>query len=322
MLQHADEHGGYAVDGGTALILQDLHLAQGIVVIHQNDGGAMRQAAHHAQHAAEAVEQGHYDEQTVLLGQLHAVAQKLTVVGNVVVGEHHALGEARGAAGVLHVNRLVGIKARDAFLHHAFRHGLGGLVKVVKAAHAHGPALAVADEQHAFEEGQLLAGDIVRLLGVEGGHEAGDMADVVVVLDTGGHHEHLGIALVEQIVELELLVVGVDGDQNRAQLGRGKHGQHPFGRIGRPDGHMVALANAHGIHAARHLAGAAIKLLPAPAHAKFGRDDAVVVRQSLRVPPKQSGQSVLVQVQRRYKSHASSSSFVFGGAIKKPSSSQ
>lgn len=94
VFQHADEHGGYAVNSGTALVLQDLHLAQGIVVIHQNDGGAMRQAAHHAQHAAEAVEQGHYDEQAVLLGQLHAVAQKLTVVGNVVVGKHHALGEA------------------------------------------------------------------------------------------------------------------------------------------------------------------------------------------------------------------------------------
>ena len=290
--------------GGAARILQNLHLAQRVVVVHEHDGGAVRQAAHHAQHAAEAVEQGHHDQQPVLVGQLHAVAQELAVVGDVVMGEHHALGEARGAAGVLHVDRLVGIQARDALLHHAFGHGGGQLVEVVKAAHAHGASLAVADEEHALEEGKLLAGDVLRRLGVEGGHETGDMADVVVVFDAGGHHEHLGIALVEQVVELELLVVGVDGDQNRAQLGRCEHGEHPFGRIGGPDGHMVALADAHGIHAARHLAGAAVKLLPAPADAEFRRDDAVVVGQSLRVPPKQSGQGVLVQVQRRYKSHA------------------
>ena len=94
VLEHADEHRGHAVHGGAARILQNLHLAQRVVVVHEHDGGAVRQAAHHAQHAAEAVEQGHYDQQPVLLGQLHAVAQELAVVGDVVMGalNHFMLG--------------------------------------------------------------------------------------------------------------------------------------------------------------------------------------------------------------------------------------
>ena len=40
-------------------------------------------------------------------GEIHAVADGLAVVDHVVVGEHDALGEARGAGGILHVAHVV-----------------------------------------------------------------------------------------------------------------------------------------------------------------------------------------------------------------------
>ena len=74
--------------------------------------GAVGDAGHDAEDAAEAVEEGDRDAEPVLLGELHALADVEAVVDDVVVGEHDPLGKAGGAGGVLHVDDFVAVEGR------------------------------------------------------------------------------------------------------------------------------------------------------------------------------------------------------------------
>ena len=54
----------------------------------------------------------------------------------------------------------------------------------------------------------------------------------------------LGFRLLEQVGQLILAVVGVYGEQNGPDFGRGEHQGHPVGHVVGPQGHLVAFFNA------------------------------------------------------------------------------
>ena len=76
--------------------------------------GAVRGGREVAHHHAEAVVEGHRHADPVLLGVADQLADEVAVVEDVVVGEGGALGEARGARGVLDVDRVVAGQLRLA----------------------------------------------------------------------------------------------------------------------------------------------------------------------------------------------------------------
>ena len=106
--EFGDIHGRYAVDAGGALVVHGLQGGARVEgPVGQDEGGAGVQGAHGADDAAVAVEERHGDDDLVLLGVVKSLGEKLAVVDHVVVGEHHALGQAGGSAGVLDVGDIV-----------------------------------------------------------------------------------------------------------------------------------------------------------------------------------------------------------------------
>ena len=71
----------------------------------------MGDASQIAHHHPEAVVERHRDTQSVVFGQLHAIADQFAVVEDIGVGECGALGVARGATGELDIDGTVGIEA-------------------------------------------------------------------------------------------------------------------------------------------------------------------------------------------------------------------
>ena len=207
-------------------------------------GGAVGHGGGHGQHHAEAMEHGHLDHHAVGGGQLHVVADVLTVVDHVVVGQHDALGEARGTRGVLHIADVVlvngGGHAPD--LLNGNLHGTGhGLVPL------HATLLTVAHGDDVAQEGETAgvegrAGAQGLQLGAKLGHDL----TVMAVLGPLGHDEGMGIRLAEQVLHLVDLVGGIDGDQHRAQLDGGPEGDVPLGDVGGPDRHVGACLDPHG----------------------------------------------------------------------------
>ncbi len=108
MVELGDEHGRHAVERGALLLLDGLQRGQGIEALSGIDHGcAEGDGGEIAHHHAEAVIQRHRDADAVAFGQPHRAADEIAVVEDVVVGQRHALGRARGAAGELDVDGIV-----------------------------------------------------------------------------------------------------------------------------------------------------------------------------------------------------------------------
>ena len=97
MVHLGDEHGGYAVEGGAAFFMYRGEYHERVEFFHHHLSTAVGEHVHGGQYHAEAVEEGDAAAEFVVGGEAHALAGEKAVVGDVVVGEHHAFGEAGGA---------------------------------------------------------------------------------------------------------------------------------------------------------------------------------------------------------------------------------
>ena len=80
-------------------------------------GTTMGHHGGHGKHHSKAVEHGHQDHHTIRSGQIHAIADGFTVVHDIAVCQHNALGETGGTGGVLHVAHIIGLHQRSAATH-------------------------------------------------------------------------------------------------------------------------------------------------------------------------------------------------------------
>ena len=113
----------------------------------------MGEACHGSQHQAEAVEEGHHHAELVVLGELHAVADALAVVEDIVVAQHHPFGEAGGAGGVLHIDDLVAVKAFPQLPQRLIGDGFAVLLQLGPGGHPHG-AVPAPGVDNLVQEGQ------------------------------------------------------------------------------------------------------------------------------------------------------------------------
>ena len=265
------------------------HLDRGVKV-HRHHGGGVGEAGHSRQHQAEAVEEGDHHAEPVLFGELHAVADALAVVEDVVVGEHHPLGEAGGAGGVLHIDDLVAVQPlpdlpeglvgdRRPVL---FQPGPGG--HPGGAVPGSGIDDLVQEGEHGVQMLPLFPQPPAKL--PDDLHIAG----ALVLVD---HHQHLGVRLLEEVLQLEHLVGGVHRHQHRPDLAGGKEGEEPFRDVGGPDRDLVPLLDPVGQKALGDAVALVVELLPGAAVGAVGVDHGLPVREppghQLQLPPYRVG---------------------------------
>ena len=227
----------------------DLLLVDAVQALAGGEGGdgvhghAVGHGGGHGQHHTKAVEHGNLDHHPVGGGEVHAVADGLAVVHHVVVREHHALGEARGAGGVLHVAHVVLAHLAAAVLHLGGGHGIAQAHGVLPGVAAlllavHGDDIA----QHRQALGVELARQAVLKLGAQ----LLDDANIIRVLVAVDHHQGVGVGLAQQVLGLVDLIGGVHRHQHRPDFGGGPEGDVPLGHVGGPNSHMVPLLHPHG----------------------------------------------------------------------------
>ena len=251
-----------------------------VEVLDHDGGGAVAEDGHDAQHTAEAVEQRHRQAHAVRVRELLALADVVAVVEDVAVGEHDALGEAGRAGRVLHIDdvavadALLGLVedlvvdagAELEQLHARVHAALLLLPQVDDVAQAREARADQMPADHRPQFGDKLVEDV-------------DVADVAQAVDDA-QRVHVDNDLLDgRLHALEVaIVVGVDGDQDGADLGGREHEREPFGDVARPDAHMVAAADADGQQALRHLVGAAVEVQVAPAEPPVRVHDEGMVR--------------------------------------------
>ena len=120
--QFGDEHGGHAVQRRSAEVLHRLQRRGRREPAARDDGRrAVAERVQVSDHHAEAVVERHRNHHAVVLRVPQQLADRVAVVEDVVVGQGGALGEARGARGVLQVDGVVRVQFRHAGLQAGMR---------------------------------------------------------------------------------------------------------------------------------------------------------------------------------------------------------
>src|SRR5690554_6300533 len=241
-------------------------------------GGAVGNAAQVAHHHAEAVVQGHGDNQAVVLGQALAFSHKVAVVEDVVVGEGGAFGVAGGAGGELDVDGVIKLQLALAFAEIGFGNVTGKTDEFFPGPHAFVFVFVHVDDgaqvwqvigfEFAGGAAFQLWRQLVDHFPVVGGFEA-------VCGDQGGY-----AGQVEGVLQFVHAVGRVDVHQDGADFGGGKLGNGPLIPVGGPDADAVAAFDADGHKGARGFVDLFNELFVGPADVLVQAHQGVVVGES------------------------------------------
>ena len=234
----------------------------------------MVHAAHHAKHAAEAVEERHGDADAVARREVLARANPEAVVPDVVVRELDAFREARGPGGVLHVHHVVRLHlglAREVVGHRRLDGEGQHFVERIHPAVLFGP-----EEHHAPQvrvAGRLqLAARLLQQLG----DELVERLHIVAVAVAVDDEDVLGVRLLQGEVNLRLLVVDVEREEDCADLGRREHQRDPVRDVCRPERDLLAALDAHRHQPAGEAVNLFAELIPCEAVVAVGIDERVL----------------------------------------------
>ena len=275
MIQHRNIHRRHAVGGRALLALDRGHHLHRVELLEEHHRRAVVHAAHDAQHAAEAVEERHRYADTVAAREVLACADPEAVVRDVAVGKHHALREARRSARVLHVDDVVDV---DFAL---TRKILGGGRLVREALHLveriHAAMLLAAKEENALEVRILRALQLAARTFLQLGDEVVQNLHIVAVTVAVYDEKVLRIGLLERKVDLGRLVVDVERQQYRADLGGREHEHDPVRNVRRPKRDLLAPLDAKRHEAPGDEIDLFAKLVPCKSIVAIGVDHGIVL---------------------------------------------
>jgi hypothetical protein len=268
-------HGRDTVERRAPLLLHGGQGQERVEALQDDGCGSVRVRRHDPEHQAEAMEQRHGQTEPIGLGEFLPLADVEAVVQDVVVGEHHALGEARGARGVLHVDDLVAGEARR---------GPGQLLVAGVAAEqeqllgvVHPPVFLRPDEDDALEPGEASALEPAALAGLQLGYQLVDDGHIVDVAEAVDETEGFDIRLLHQVLQLVEPVGGVHRNRDDPDLGCGEEEGEPVGHVGGPDAEVVTLLEADGEQALGEAVHPAIEFRVGKAQIPVGVDHELLV---------------------------------------------
>ncbi|MCY1290821.1 hypothetical protein D9M70_399840 [compost metagenome] len=302
MVELRDKHGGHAVQRGAAFLADGLHGGFGFErFAWEHHGGTRGHAGQHREHHAEAVVERHRDAQLVLLGKAHRHGDKARVVNDVPVRQRGTLGRARGAAGELHVDRVVAVELRGDGVERFPRHAGAARHHIVIADHARRLALAHAD--HPAQRRQPRGLQRARLAGGEFRRQRLQHLQVARGLERLGRDDGLDADLVQRVLQLGQPVGRVDIDQHQPEPRGGELRHHPFHAVGRPDADAVAAHQAERVQPGCQRIDGLSELLPGPAHALLAESHRVALRKAADGLRQQLRHSLLGQRDIGFASH-------------------
>ena len=160
------------------------------------------------------------------------------------MSQHDSLGEACGAAGVLHVDNVVAV---DVAFHLEERvvvdvtsqeQQLGGV--------EHASVFLHTDVNHILHAGEPLTLQVASLALPQFGQHFVGHVNIIALPSAVGDAECVHVGVLAQILQLALFVIRVHRDEYGADLGRGIEEGEPVGHVGGPDAYIETLLYADG----------------------------------------------------------------------------
>ena len=207
------------------------------------------------------MEQGHTHTELVVLCELHVLTRQESIIGNVVMGQHHPLGEPCRTRRVLHVHHIVAIHLRLGLRQNLVLHIVSQQQYFGRIVHA--AILLLPYVHHILHAGETLALQVSALAGLQLGkhriyHVHIVIASPVAIHDAQGVH----VRVLTQVLQLRLLVVGVHRHGHRANLGTSVQERQPIGHIARPDAHVRTTLHTDGEQSLGHVVHTLVEFAP------------------------------------------------------------
>ena len=250
MAEHGNKHGRHAVKTSDFLAVDTSQRGLGREIRHRTNRTAVRHQVRHGKHHTETMEHRHLDHHSVRRGNIHSIPYNLTVVDDVRVRQHNALGKARRSRRILHITNVIGFYLRRSSKHLFFRHERAALqhfFPVQTAFHLK------ADRYDIAQERQFLTVQRLARLGVfEFGTKLFHNRFVIAVLATVYHDQRMRIRLTEQIFRFMDFISGVYRYEHGADFYGSPERQEPLRNVRCPNRHVMSGFYAHGNEGACH----------------------------------------------------------------------
>ena len=202
----------------------------------------MSHSRSHRKYHSEAVEHRNLYHHTVAGRKIHTVADKLTVVYDIIVCKHYTLGESRRTRGVLHICNVVNVDRRGTSAHFF---GSDLRRKLKRCFPSESTLHFEADGNNISEEGKSAAvertsGSAVLKLGAELFHNF----LVVSVTPAVSYDKSVRVRLTEEVFCLVYLVCRIYRNENCADLNACPERDKPLGNVRRPNSDLITLLYA------------------------------------------------------------------------------
>ena len=268
MIKLCNKHGGHTVKHRAAFLVDGSEGNERIKPLHHHLRTAMRKAAHGGQHHTKAVKQRYTDTAFIFRGKFHVYTGEVSVVGDVVMGEHHPFGKTGGSGGVLHIHHIVATgevaKPGQFIIFHiiAQQEYFGRIV--------HAAVFFLTDVHHVFQFRKPFTFEFTALRGFQFGHQLIDNVGIVISGHSVSHTQGVHIRVFEQVRNFFRLVVGIDGNCHRTNFGRCVEKCKPVGYVLRPDTHVGSTAYTYGYQSFCHIVNTLVEGLPGEAQVTVG----------------------------------------------------
>ena len=107
MIKFGDKHRGHTIEGRTTFLMNGGQHHQRIKLLYHHLRTAMCQTVHRSEYHTKAVEQRYTDTEFIVLRKAHVLTSEIAIISDVIVCQHHTLGEASRTRGILHVADIV-----------------------------------------------------------------------------------------------------------------------------------------------------------------------------------------------------------------------
>ena len=216
---------------------------------------------------------------------------EVSVVENVVVGQHHGLGKSGRARGELDVDRVVGIETVGDRFHLGHVDALPRRQNLAPARDAPSgcrrTSVRIVDHDMA-KVWQALERQLRRRLHGELRRQLGEHGDVVRALEARYDEQSLHTRQTQGVLELTRPVGGIDVDQDGTDTRRCQLYQDPLEVVGRPDTDAVAAPQTERHQSAREPRDLPLELGVGQTSSLRQRDDRLLPRMALCDPAKKT----------------------------------
>ena len=279
MVQFGDKHRWHTVKGRTTLLMNRSQYDQRIKLLNHHLRTAMRQTVHCGQYDTKAVEQRYTYAELIILRKAHVLTSEIAIIGDVIVSEHHALGESRCTAGVLHVHRIV---AADVLLHLKQYLVLDILSQKQQFGRIkHTAILLHTDIYHVLQVWETFAVQMATLTILQFGQHGIGHVHIVTVPCTISDTKRMHIGVLTKILQLVLFVVRIYRDQHSADFRGSIKECQPVGHVSSPDTHIRSFLYTYTDQALGQIIHTLIELAPSEAKVTITIDDILLIRRRL-----------------------------------------